>query len=426
MSTNEPIYDWAIVGGGVAGIALSEILTREGHSVVLLERNNQLASETTRDFHEWIHMGSLYTLIPDKLLTLKFLLGAIDDLLEYYGGFPGMNLVPTERGMAMRDAEDAWFSENYIHFRFRIAGRKITIPWLLGVARSMFLIDRIKNHDWLRRRGGVLDPFRLRASEIARSLYHLLRFPGRFYDYATPDFTTNSRNLLRSLLHAARRNGLRTSIGNEFVEYRKEGADFVVCGRREQLRVRNIVFTNGENLVNHVPAQLKVSYAPMAVVDNVSRDTRSFVELDYFPRNCINILTKGDGVALIGGISFSNLDACGPYIEQVIARHREYNPQLRVLHRYVGRKSEIVLRHQEERNYLYHILNIEPNVWGVIPGKFTLAFSVAPEFYRRVYMRNPRKAHDAVPASTIPILDVAETVWHDVVYPTRTPSRENT
>ena len=33
-------YEWAVFGGGIAGIAISEILTREGHSVVLVEKNN--------------------------------------------------------------------------------------------------------------------------------------------------------------------------------------------------------------------------------------------------------------------------------------------------------------------------------------------------------------------------------------------------
>ena len=31
-------FDWIIVGGGIAGISLSEILTREGHSVALIEK----------------------------------------------------------------------------------------------------------------------------------------------------------------------------------------------------------------------------------------------------------------------------------------------------------------------------------------------------------------------------------------------------
>ena len=45
-------FDWIIVGGGIAGISLSEILTREGHSVALIEKKNKLASVTTREFHE--------------------------------------------------------------------------------------------------------------------------------------------------------------------------------------------------------------------------------------------------------------------------------------------------------------------------------------------------------------------------------------
>ena len=39
-------YEWGIVGGGIAGIAIGEILSREGHTAVLIEKNKQLASET--------------------------------------------------------------------------------------------------------------------------------------------------------------------------------------------------------------------------------------------------------------------------------------------------------------------------------------------------------------------------------------------
>ena len=76
-------FDWIIVGGGITGISLCEILTREGHSVALLEKNEKLASKTTREFHEWVHTGSLYTLVKDKMETLKYVLGSLDDLLEF-------------------------------------------------------------------------------------------------------------------------------------------------------------------------------------------------------------------------------------------------------------------------------------------------------------------------------------------------------
>ena len=52
--------------------------------------------------------------------------------------------------------------------------------------------------------------------------------------------------------------------------------------------------------------KLKKSYAPIAVVKNVPVETESFVELDYFKKTCINIITKGSSYGMIGGISLSN------------------------------------------------------------------------------------------------------------------------
>lgn len=415
MNDNKEIeYEWAIVGGGVVGIFIAEILTREGHSVVLIEKNEKLASETTREFHEWIHMGSLYTLIPDNLMTLKFLLGSIDDILDFYGSYQGMNLVPTESGLEMKKNEGAWFNKNYIHFKFRIGQRKLTFPWLFGIARAVFLIDRIKEHDWLRKRGGILDPFKLRLGEVYKILLKLIKLPTKFFDYQTPDFTTNSRNLLNDILIAAKNKNLKISVANEFIDYRKEGDVIIVNGKKESFKVKSIVFTNGENIASQIASRVKVSYAPMAVIKNVSAETSSFVELDYYPKNCINILTKEDGVALIGGISFSDIDKCDKYIEEVIEKHREYNPDLEVLHKYVGKKSEVILNQKDNRNYLYHILAIKDNVWGIIPGKFTLAFSIAPEFYRRVYKRNPVKTNTAAPGNLQKSELMSNTTWYDV------------
>ena len=42
---------------------------------------------------------SLYTLMKDKMKTLKYVLGSLDDLLEFYSSFPQMNLKPTTKGL---------------------------------------------------------------------------------------------------------------------------------------------------------------------------------------------------------------------------------------------------------------------------------------------------------------------------------------
>src|SRR6185295_13122270 len=190
-------YEWIVVGGGIAGIAIAEILTREGHSVLLLEQREQLASETTGDFHEWIHTGCLYTLVPDRLLTMKYLLGAIDDLLEYYASFPRMNALPTERGLSLGDA--GWFEPNYICFRYR--SRRFNLFWMACIARSRFLIERIAEHDWLRRRAGIVDEFKHGrwAAMWPRFREQVVRREP-FFEVESTDFTVNSRMLLRDLL----------------------------------------------------------------------------------------------------------------------------------------------------------------------------------------------------------------------------------
>ncbi len=383
-------YDYAIIGSGISGVVISEILSRQGHSVIMIEKNKKLSSETTRDFHEWIHIGSLYTLIPDNLFTLKFLLGAIDDLLEYYSDFENMNLIRTEKGLRIEENKNGWFNKNMIHFKFRLKNRKWTFPWIFGIARSTFLINKIKEHDWLRRRAGEVDPFKLRFKEIFKIFINLMKSKSKFFDLETPDFTANSRNILNDLLNSAIKNGLDISVNNEYLSHNDNEDFYKISTRKKTIISKNIVFANGANLANLIDSKLKVSYAPMAIIKNIKPNEFSYVELDYYPKNCINILTKEDGVGQIGGISFSNINKCDDYINEVIEKHKSYNPKLQVIKKYIGKKSEIILKNQP-RNYLYHILNISKNVYGIIPGKFTLGFSIAPEFYRKIYKMNPKK-----------------------------------
>ena len=68
-----------------------------------------------------------------------------------------MNLKPTEKGLKVIDNNKGWFSPNYINFKYKLKNRKLILPWLYAIARSVALIDGIKNHDWLRRRAGILE-----------------------------------------------------------------------------------------------------------------------------------------------------------------------------------------------------------------------------------------------------------------------------
>ena len=409
-------FDWIVVGGGVAGISLSEILTREGHSVALIEKKDKLASATTREFHEWFHTGSLYTLLKDDMKTLKYILGSLDDLLEFYSSFPKMNLRPTDKGLKIADNNKGWFSPNYINFKYRLKNRKLILPWLYAIARSIALIDGIRKHDWLRRRAGILESVTTEYYfPILKNLLKIVASSNKFYKIETTDFTTNSRDLLKDMIATAEKNGLEIFTKNELLEIKNSNNNIIANCSNDNFQAKNMVVCLGDEIEKFSDLKINKSYAPIAVVKNIKADTKSFVELDCFKKNCINIVTKGKSFGLIGGISLSKKVEVQKYFDFMINEHKKLNPGIEILEKYIGVKNEIFQK-KENRNYLFHINPSRKykNVWSVIPGKFTLVFSMAPEFYRIVYKKNPRKFFNTSSDTGNFSYLIEETVWGEI------------
>ena len=381
------VYDWIVVGSGIAGITIAEILSREGFSVSVLEKNPQLASETSKVFHEWLHTGSLYTLFPDKLLTLRYLLGAIDDIFEFYSSFPSMNLIPQTEGFLVDS--DGWFNEEKIHFKYR--NRKLNPIWLSIVSRSQNLLEMINQHDWLRRRAGSCYgssevKFMARFEKIPK----LLADKKKFSEIISPDITMNSRVILHDLYSVCMNRGVSFINNCEVLSTLQLKNKVEVVTSQGNFIARNVVICAPDFNSSCFNLPLKRSFAPIAVIDSVPEEMPSFVELDYFTKTCINLIKKPDGIAQAGGISMSSQKRADEYIEYVIAQHRKLIPNMNVLGVYTGIKKELTIK-GNNRNYLYHTIKQSHNVWSVVLGKFTLAFSLAPEFYRQVYKKNPMK-----------------------------------
>ena len=395
---------------------LSEILTREGHSVALIEKKDKLASATTREFHEWFHTGSLYTLLKDDMKTLKYILGSLDDLLEFYSSFPKMNLRPTDKGLKITDNNKGWFSPNYINFKYRLKNRKLILPWLYAIARSIALIDGIRKHDWLRRRAGILESVTTEYYfSILKNLLKIVASSNKFYKIETTDFTTNSRDLLKDMIATAEKNGLEIFTKNELLEIKNSNNNIIANCSNDNFQAKNMVVCLGDEIEKFSDLKINKSYAPIAVVKNIKADTKSFVELDCFKKNCINIVTKGKSFGLIGGISLSKKVEVQKYFDFMINEHKKLNPGIEILEKYIGVKNEIFQK-KENRNYLFHINPSRKykNVWSVIPGKFTLVFSMAPEFYRIVYKKNPRKFFNTSSDTGNFSHLIEETVWGEI------------
>ena len=406
-------YDWIIAGGGIAGISLAEILTREGHSVALIEKKNKLASETTREFHEWVHTGSLYTLEKDKMKTLKYILGSLDDLLEFYSSFPKMNLKPTESGFEITENEKGWFNSNYINFKYRLKNRKFLLNWLYTISKSITLINGIRQHDWLRRRAGILESLTTNYYlPIIKNFIKIIFNNKKFLKIKTTDFTTNSRILLSDMLATASKNGLEVFTNSELVEIKNLDGNVIANCKNGSFQGKNMAVCLGAEIEKFSNFKINKSFAPIAVVKNIKDDAESFVELDYFKKNCINIITKNKSMGLIGGISLNKETEIEKYFNFMIDEHKKLNPKIEVLKKYVGQKNEVSVSN-ENRNYLFHINPVTKykNVWSVIPGKFTLAFSLAPEFYRIIYKKNPKKVFKTFTDEGEFSEMIANTVW---------------
>lgn len=376
-------YDWIIVGGGIAGISICEMLSRLGKKCLILESKDKLASGNSGDFHEWLHTGALYTLLPDRLLTTSYLLGAIDDLMSYYSGYANNNLKPTESGLIVD--ESGWFNSERIRFRYR--NRRFNPIWQFVSAKSMCLINEIDSHDWLRKRAGS---FRYESKVYKNLLKHYPRGNKQFKEIKSSDISMNSRLLISDLCSVILERGSKIIFNSEVESVSGSKGNFRVSTSCSDYRANNVVFTAADSNAKFTNRKVTTSFAPMMVVNNLEEDAYNFVELDYNTKKCINLIKKGNDVGLAGGISLSNENQIDSYLEFCKKEHQRLNPNIKVIGTYVGVKKEIV-RSGQNRNYLYHIIEENEGLWSVNLGKFTLAFSMAPEFIRRVYSINPPK-----------------------------------
>ena len=91
------------IGSGYDDNEIKKFIIKEkklkAYQIKLVEKKDEFAGETSAVFHEWMHFGSLYTLFPGLNKTLRYVLGGVDDLIEYYSCFDNMNFVKSDKGI---------------------------------------------------------------------------------------------------------------------------------------------------------------------------------------------------------------------------------------------------------------------------------------------------------------------------------------
>lgn len=376
-------FDFAVVGGGIAGLATAELLQRSGRSVVLIEREAQLCGGATAAAQGWFHTGALYAALP-RGTFFRQLAGNLDDLLNYYACFPGMNL-RSGRHLVTR-GQDGWFANRTNYYGYIAATHPALTRWQrawwgLATLHARSRLSWFETLDFTRELSPQIGAWTLSANlgrSLARRRLDLDLGPAPTW-LTSRDRTLRAHKLCVDLADSFLGHGGRLELGQPV----RRLAKGLVETAGATFRARNLIVAAGAASAGLARTSMQVVRSPMLVVQPELSDV-NFVKMAPDLGSTFNHLhhvTAQGGYSLIGNAVYlpaggeADLAALGTRLcHQAgalfgvdMARHRTAL--------YLGDKTEVVGLRQA-RNYQYHILDEGDRV-VILPGKMSLCFSLA-------------------------------------------------
>jgi len=118
-----------VIGSGIAGLSIAEILSRNGFKVVILESQMKIGGEASLATQKWYHTGWLYSALPNKAAMM----GCYNALCLYqmiYGNMFSetiVNLDIDDGGIHYSDSQCGWFYNERIIYLFSISTYEMSL-----------------------------------------------------------------------------------------------------------------------------------------------------------------------------------------------------------------------------------------------------------------------------------------------------------
>ena len=399
------MYDYAIVGGGIAGLTTAEIFTRSGFKVILLEKNSKICSESSGTHHEWFHFGSLYSLFQNKNF-LKILVGGIDDLLLYYRDFLNMNIkVNTKGKLLIESKRTSWFKSN--NFKYLLKNNLYKKTNLKNYKKFSEIHSNFKNYDWRRGESSkyILNLKKNNKKKINKKKI-IKVYNKSFLSIDSFDCPMDSTLIIRDLLSNFINYGgkLKTRFNvKKLVE--KKGYQILNDNNRNKIKAKNIIFANGSGINSFLKKDIVKSYISPLMITYPQVFNKNYIHMTDNKNDAINHVTHNKNnkkYSIIGGGSYIDLGSSKKLVNRLsnnlfkLAEKTFGSLQKKKNHIYFGVKNEVIKN--QKRNYIYTIKKINKNVYYINPGKFSLSFSLAINTFKKVigHYPNPTTFHQKI------------------------------
>jgi glycine/D-amino acid oxidase-like deaminating enzyme len=382
--------DFAVVGAGIAGLAISELLQRSGASVVLIEKNKTLCSEASSEQQGWFHTGALYTALPDQF-SFRAMVGNLDDLIDYYRAFPNMNL-RVDKHVSSASSE-GWFSNRtnfYAYTSCKGVSWKWKIPWMLALHRAKRRMSWFENLDASRSLSRQMG----KASKPLKFVLHTPSLGVKLNDVAfvlkSRDRAMNTRLIIEDLLRSFIAHGglIKTETKVRTIDRGSVIADAASGESPARICARHIIVTAGKESTSFSP-NIRVVMSPLLVVSPALVDV-NFIKMSPDMKDTINHIYhrfNGLNYSLIGNAVYHDPDECTGDRRETLRQHM-VNVARKVFGEFDDNRAEIYFGSKTEvtsssflRNYLYHIVD-RGTYTLALPGKFSLCFSLAANVCR--------------------------------------------
>jgi hypothetical protein len=117
-----------IIGSGIAGLSIAEILSRNNYKVIILESQSKIGGEASLATQKWYHTGWLYAPLPNTAAMQGCYL-ALHMYNKIYGEvFSGDEInIDLSQGVDYPHRSEGWFTNDRIYYLYAISSYELTL-----------------------------------------------------------------------------------------------------------------------------------------------------------------------------------------------------------------------------------------------------------------------------------------------------------